>query len=164
MRVFLFQRTLAMTINASVGTCIAVSAALPATHDNTGFTALTFTQIGELESIGDLTTTHAAISFANMCTGKTSTLKGVEEAVTVEIMVALDRDDAGQTLMTAARKSANDYAFQVTEANGDKVYFTGKVMKSGVQYGGIGDVKKAPYSIGVTAPKTGDTFVVFNAV
>ena len=153
-----------MTVRASVGTCIAVSAALPSAHTTTAFSALTFTQVGELESIGDLVTTHAAVSFANMCTGKTTTIKGVEEAVTVEIMVALDRDDAGQTLMTAARKSPNDYAFQVTEANGDKVYFIGKVMKDGVQYGGIGDVKKAPYSIGVTAPATGDTFVVFNAV
>jgi hypothetical protein len=129
-----------------------------------GFSALTFTQIGELESVGDLVTAHAAISFANMCTGKTTTTKGVEEAVTVDVVVALDRDDAGQTLMTAARKSPNDYAFQVTEANGDKVFFIGKVMKDGVQYGGIGDVKKRPYSIGVTAPKTGDTFVEVNAV
>jgi hypothetical protein len=148
-----------MTVQASVGTCIAVSAALPATQTSAGFAALTFTQIGELESVGDLVTAHAAVSFSNMCTGKTSTLKGVEEAVTVEVVVALDRDDAGQTLMTAARKSINDYAFQVTEANGDKVYFIGKVMRDGVQFGGIGDVKKRPYAIGVTAPSTGDTFV-----
>jgi hypothetical protein len=141
------------------GTKVSISAGVPATYNQAGFAALTFTQLGEIESVGDLVTTNANVIFANMCTGKTSTLKGVEEAITVDLVVGLDRDDAGQTIMTAARKSISDYAFQVTEANGDKVFFIGKVMKDGVQYGGVNEVKKRPYSIGVTAPKTGDTFV-----
>lgn len=148
-----------MTVLASVGTCIAVSATLPATHDAAGFQALTFTQVGELESVGDLTTTHAAVTFANLCTGKTTTLKGVEEALTIDVVVALDRNDAGQTIMSTARKSKDDFAFQVTEANGDKTFFTGKVMRDGVQFGGVNDVTKAPYSIGVTTPATGQTLV-----
>lgn len=152
-----------MTQRAAVGTCLSVSAALPATHNATGFAALTYTQVGELETLGELVTRHTAVSFTNMCSGKTSTLKGVEESITVEITTALDRDDAGQTLMTAARKSYNSYSFKVTEANGDVTYFTGKVMSEGAQYNGPNEIIMAPFSIGVDAPATGDTFVVVTA-
>ena len=150
-----------MTITASAETGLSISTTLPATHDAAGFAALTWIEVGELESIGDLTTSHAAVTFANLKTGKTSTLKGAEEAVTVPVVVGLDRGDAGQIAMSAARKSKTDRAFRVDEEDGTFVYFIGKVMKEGTQYGGINDVKKAPFDIGVTAPSGGeDTFIV----
>jgi len=153
-----------MTIEASVGTCIAVSAALPATFNSAGYAALTYTTVGELESIGDLLLKKAAVTFSNLCTGKTSTLKGIEEALTIQIGVALDRDDAGQDIMRAAYASINDYSFQVSEANGDKIYFTGKVMSDGVKYGGVNDIKKANYDIGVTTRAGSDTLLVVEAI
>lgn len=148
------------------GTCLSVSAVAPATNDAAGFAALTYTQVGELESIGEVNVTHATSSFTNLCTGKTSVNKGAEEAVTVAIGCALDRDDAGQTLMTAARKSLTAiYSFKVAEANGDVVYFRGQVMSERITGGsGVNDTKMGGYSIGVKAPATGDTFVVVNAV
>jgi hypothetical protein len=148
------------------GTCLSVSAAAPATHDATGFAALTWTQVGELESIGEFTINHATVNFTNLCTGKTSVAKGAEEAVTVAVGVALDRDDAGQTLMTTARKSLTAvYSFKIQEANGDIVYFRAHVMSERITGGsGVNDTKMGGYSLGVKAPSTGDTAVVVNAV
>lgn len=148
------------------GTCLSVSAAAPATHDAAGFTALTWTQVGELESIGEFTINHATVNFTNLCTGKTSVAKGAEEAVTVAVGVALDRDDAGQTLMTTARKSLTAvYSFKIQEANGDIVYFRAHVMSERITGGsGVNDTKMGGYSLGVKAPSTGDTAVVVNAV
>ena len=148
------------------GTCLSVSAAAPATHDATGFAALTWTQVGELESSGEFTIHHATVNFTNLCTGKTSVSKGAEEAVTVAIGVALDRDDAGQTLMTTARKSLTAvYSFKIQEANGDIVYFRAHVMSERITGGsGVNDTKMGGYSLGVKAPSTGDTAVVVNAV
>jgi hypothetical protein len=60
-----------MAVNASVGTCVSVSASLPATFDAAGYGALTFTQVGELEAIGEINVLHASVTFQNMCTGKT---------------------------------------------------------------------------------------------
>lgn len=147
------------------GTCLSVSAAAPATHDAAGFAALTWTQVGELESIGEFTINHATVNFTNLCTGKTSVAKGAEEAVTVAIGVALDRDDAGQTLMTTARKSLTAvYSFKIMEANGDIVYFRAHVMSERITGGsGVNDTKMGGYSLGVKAPSTGDTAVVVNA-
>jgi len=147
------------------GTCLSVSAAAPTTHDAAGFAALTWTQVGELESIGEFTINHATVNFTNLCTGKTSVAKGAEEAVTVAIGVALDRDDAGQTLMTTARKSLTAvYSFKIMEANGDIVYFRAHVMSERITGGsGVNDTKMGGYSLGVKAPSTGDTAVVVNA-
>lgn len=150
---------------SGAGTCLSVSAAAPTTHDAAGFAALTWTQVGELESIGELKITHATVTFASLCTGKTSVTKGAEEAVTVPVVVALDRDDAGQTLMTTARKSLTAlYSFKIAESNGDIVYFRAYVMSEVVTGGaGVNDIKKGGYDLGLNAPTSGDTAVVVNA-
>lgn len=154
-----------MTVHASAGTCLSVSVAAPATQTSVGFAALTWTTVGELESVGDVAMTRAAVTFANMCTAKTTTLKGVEEGITIPIAVALDRDDAGQALMnTAYASNTQVLSVRVTEANGDILYMRAFVMGKSIVYGGVTDVKKCNYSLGVVAPTTGDTIVEFNAV
>lgn len=154
-----------MTTYSGAGTCLSVSAAAPATHDATGFAALTWTQVGELESIGEFVINHATVTFTNLCTGKTSVSKGAEEAITVPIGVALDRDDAGQALMTTARASLTAvYSFKVAESNGDIVYFRAHVMSERITGGsGVNDTKMGGYSLGIKAPASGDTAVVVNA-
>lgn len=153
-----------MSVNASAGTCISVSVAAPSTHDAAGFAALSFTQIGELESIGDVTQNRAAVTFANLCTSKTTTLKGVEDGITIPVTVALDRDDAGQALMdTAYASNTSIVSIKITEANGDAMYLRAYVMSKSVAYGGVNDVKKRNYGLGVVAPATGTTIVEVNA-
>lgn len=149
-----------MSIQSGAETELAVSAGLPATHNIAGFAALTWTSVGELETLGDLVISHTPVTFKNLTTGKTSTLKGGEEPVTLPVVCALDRSDAGQVIMVAARKSKNNYSFRVTEPDGSITYFLGKVMKSGATYPGPDDVIRAPYDIGVMTPSgSGDTFV-----
>ena len=151
---------------AGAGTCLSVSAGVPSTHDSAGFLALSWTQVGELESIGEIKIMHASVTFANLCTGKTSVTKGAEEAINTNIVVALDRDDAGQALMTTARKSLTAlYSFKILESNGDISYFRAYVMGEVIAGGaGVNDTKKGGYDLGISAPATGDTVVVVNAV
>jgi hypothetical protein len=146
---------------SSNATCISVSVAAPATHNSTGFAALTYTQVGELETIGDVSQTRAAITFKNLCTGKTSTLKGSEEGVSIPVTVALDRDDAGQTMMSTAYASNTQIlSVRIQEANGDMMYFRAFVMSNTVVYGGPDDVKRRNYGFGVVAPSTNDPTIV----
>lgn len=154
-----FLKGNAMAQHASAETCISVSAAKPATNDEAGFDALSFTQVGELESIGDITRRKTAINFANLCTGKTTILKGGEEGISVQVSVALDRDDAGQTLMTAAYDATEPYSFKITESNGDIVYFQAYVMEDSIRYGDINSVVKGGYQLGLLP----ETFVVKTA-
>lgn len=151
-----------MTVHSGSGTGLSVCALAPATHNAAGFAALAWTQVGELESIGELTINHATVAFTNLFSGKTSVSKGAEEAITVDVGVALDRDDAGQALMTAARKSLTAlYSFKIAESNGDVVYFQAFVMRERITGGsGVNDVKMGGYTLGVNSPAASDTIVV----
>lgn len=137
----------------STGTCLSVSASLPTTYDAAGFSALTFTQVGELESVDGLEITRNTGSFTNLCSGNTSMIKGARAGITVSVVCALDENDAGQQLMIASEEEDNDnYAFCVTLSNGSKDYFVGTVVKIGKAFGGDTDPVKAPYDIAVDAP------------
>lgn len=147
------------------GTCVSVSTAAPATHDATGFAALTYTQLGELESVGEVMQNHQAVNFINLCSGKNSTAKGSEDPMEFDIGVAMDRDDAGQTLMTAARKSLTQIiSIKVVDSAGDTQYMRAYVLGEKI-FGGAGpnDIRMGNYKIGIVAPATGDTIVVVNA-
>lgn len=146
-------------IVSASGTCIAISATLPATHDAAGFAAAIYTQLGGLESIGDLTVSHGSGSFTNLCTGKTAPIKGPEDITSVDITVAYLANEAGQALMSAARKSKNPYAFQVTYPDGSKAYFKAYVMREGKQTPSTTDAIKIPYSVSIVPATTGDTIV-----
>lgn len=144
------------------GTCVSVSASTPATHDATGFAALSYTQLGELETLGEINIRHESASFANLCTGKTTIIKGAEQGVEFDIGVAMDRDDAGQAIMTTARKSLTQkVSIKIVDNAGDTQYLLAYVMGERIAGGaGPNDVRMGNYSLGVVAPATGDTVVV----
>lgn len=147
------------------GTCVSVSASTPATHNAAGFAALTYTQLGELESLGEINIRHDSASFANLCTGKTTIIKGAEQGIEFDITVAMDRDDAGQAIMTTARKGLNDkVAIKIVDNAGDTVYVLAYVMGERIAGGaGVNDVRMNVYSLGVIAPASADTAVVVPA-
>jgi hypothetical protein len=150
---------------ASAKTCISISATLPATNTDTAYAALTWTLVGELESIGDIMTEHTSVPFKNLCTGKTSTLKGTENPIEVQITCALDRREAGQDLMRTARASPLPVAFKITEPyTGDFQYFKAFVMSEGAQYGDADSVIKTMFKLGLVTWATGETIIVKEGV
>lgn len=134
----------------STGTCLSVCDDLPETYDAAGFAALSFTNVGELESVNGLEITRNTGSFTNLCTGNSSTVKGARAAITVAVVCALDDDDAGQTIMIASEAEDDAlYSFCVTLPSGRKDYFVGTVVRAGMTIGSDTDYIKAPYDIGV---------------
>jgi hypothetical protein len=156
-----------MPVFTAAGTCLSVSTAAPAAWTAAGFAALTWTTVGELESIPEFIIEHATANFTNLCTGKTSVLKASENPSSGDVMVGMDRDDAGQVVMTAARKSKTQVlSLRIAEPNGDIVYFRAQVTKEKIVGGnGANDVRMGMFGLAVQAPAgaTDDTFVVFNA-
>ena len=61
--------------------------------------------------------------------------------------------------MTAGYDATEPYSFKITESNGDAVYFRAYVMQDSIRYGGINEVVKGSYSLGMLT----ETFVVVNA-
>lgn len=118
-----------MTSSTSAGTTIALSAAAPATFDSTGYAALTYTVVGGVESIPAFGAQVAVNSFQPL-NGPQDKHKGPVNYGSLQIPMALDKADAGQTLLRTAAAPANNalYSFKVTFPNGDARYFQGRVF------------------------------------
>lgn len=105
------------------GTIVSISAALPATYDEVGFTALTFTPIGEV------TTAPSSggkkfedVSFNTLADRAKKHLKGTSDQAEQTMETVVDRNDAGQALAQAALNSDVEYSLKVEYNNGEIDY------------------------------------------
>lgn len=111
------------------GTALAITAAAPATFDEAGYEALTYTEIGEIEKIGTIGATTAKVEFTPLKGGKQKH-KGSTDFGSLQPSLAHDDEDAGQTLLRTASEPGNNakYSFKVTYPDGAIRYFQGRVF------------------------------------
>lgn len=144
-----------MSVRSSAGTTLKISASTPATFDAAGYTALSFTNIGEITNLGEFGREYALITHNPIGNRGTVKRKGSFNEGTMALQLALDTDDAGQILAKAASLSDNDYSFEVTTQNGDKYYFQGQVMSFKVGLGSVDDITSASINLEITTSSTG---------
>lgn len=116
-----------MPSTTAAGSAIAISAAAPTTADATGYAALTFTEIGQVDKIGAIGAVYAKVEFQPL-KGPKQKHKGSKDNGSLAPSMAHDSTDAGQTLLRTAAESNNLYSFMVTYADGAKRYFQGRVF------------------------------------
>lgn len=118
-----------MTSTTSAGTKYAITAGLPATDNEAGYTALTWTTVKGVESIPAFGASNAVNSFQPL-DGPVEKHKGPANYGSLQIPMAYDRDDAGQVLVRTAAEPDNNamYSHKVTYPNGDVRYFQGRVF------------------------------------
>lgn len=118
-----------MGSQTAAGTTLAISVSAPATQDLAGFTALTFTTIGQVEKLGAIGATYAKVEFQPL-NGAKQKFKGSADYGTLSPSIAIDSTDAGQTLLaTAAANETNTlYSFAATYQDGSKRWFQGRVF------------------------------------
>lgn len=118
-----------MAFETAAGATLGVSASLPATYDDTGYGALVYTDVGEVENLGEFGKEFNLVTFLPLAQRGASKVKGSFNNGRFEPQLALDKADAGQVIMEAAREDDNNYAFEVTLSSGGIFYFAGLVMK-----------------------------------
>lgn len=149
-----------MNARTSAGTTIAISATLPATFNQAGFEALTFTTIGEVTNVeGNVGRTYNLVTHNPLATRATVKKKGSYNSGSLTCPLAIDRDDAGQLIAQDALLSDNDYAFAITEQDGTVRYFQGIVMSFPVVYGGVDAITTGTLTVEITANDAGLDFV-----
>lgn len=144
-----------MTARTSAGSTIAISAAAPATFNDTGYAALTFTPIGEVTDLGEFGREYALVTHNPLGNRGTVKRKGSFNEGTIDLKLALDTDDAGQILAKTAANSDNDHSFKVTLQNGDIFYFQGQVMSFKTQVGSVDQITGASIKIELTTAAGG---------
>ncbi|MFD1951867.1 hypothetical protein ACFSGX_13925 [Sphingomonas arantia] len=120
-----------MTSTTSAGTTLALSAAMPTLLDAAGYSALSFTTIGGVESISAFGPQSAVNTFQPLAGGQQKH-KGPVNFGSLQLPIAVDKADAGQALLRVFAEPDNNgqASFRVTLPNGDQRYFRGRVFGS----------------------------------
>jgi hypothetical protein len=121
----------ATNIELSVGTVISATASQPATEDQTGYEALSWTVVGEVTDIGESGGSATITTFTPVASGVVNKRKGSIDYGTMALAIAKDAADTGQILLKAGFDGAQRdtvHSFLVAEPNsGDEAYFMGSI-------------------------------------
>lgn len=130
-----------------------------ATDTAAEFAALSWTEVGLVESLGEYGDQSSAVTFAVIGDGRTRKAKGARDAGSVTITVGHDSADVGQAALIAAEATYNNYAFKVVLPNRLNVsgtdeiqYFRGLVMSKRLNVGGNDNVVKDTFEVGINSP------------
>lgn len=139
----------------SLGTALAVSTAAPATYDEAGYEALTYTNVGEITSVGEFGATAAVVTHDPLALGYTVKRKGQINYGTLTLQMARDVSDAGQIVLKAGADGASKYVvhtWRVTHQSGLVQYFTGMVFGYTTNVGGSNQIVGASTTIELDRP------------
>lgn len=135
------------SVQTLVETTISVSATLPATFDDTGYAALTFSAIGQVTDWTPGGQVYNVVTSNPIAQRSTDKYKGTFNNGADSITVNRDDDDAGQIIIQAALVSDADQAFEVTYQDGTIDYFTGKVVSFDTVAGGADSIVQKTISL-----------------
>lgn len=134
---------------AGASFAIAATAGAPATFDEAGYSALTYTEVGEITNIGEFGKEFALVTHQPLSTRGVKKGKGSYNNGTLSPALALDNTDAGQVIMQGALESDKSFAFLITLQDGSKYYLMGKVMSFKPNVGSVDDVVTASPTVEV---------------
>lgn len=120
-----------MATQPTTGIVFSVSAATPATDDQAGYEALTFTEVGELLTIPAFGADTQVITYEPLKDGITKKDKGFINYGSQALVAVMDTEDAGQIIMISAAEGANklvEHSFKLEYPLGEVRYYQGKVF------------------------------------
>ena len=144
-----------MAIGTVAGTVVSISAGTPATFNVTGYEALTFTTIGNIEDGGEHGREYAEVTFNPIDTRGTRKYKGSFNEGSKTLSIAYDAGDAGMVLLKEALDSDDDYSFKVAYPGGDIDYFQAKVLTLTKATGGVETMRMASVTLSITTSDGG---------
>jgi hypothetical protein len=118
------------------------------------YSGLSYTEIGEVESIGEFGDQASTITFTSLGDARVRKRKGVRDAGDLNVVVANDPRNAGQIAMIAAQATEFTYAFKIVLADApdandtDSVfYFHGLVASTRLNVGAANEIIKRTFAI-----------------
>ena len=138
--------TLGATLSVSATPLVDVFASADNISD---FQLLVYVAVGLVENLGEFGRTYQLVTFVSISDARTLKLKGPYDDGTMQMTVAYDLSDAGQTILFNAVNTVdqNTYPFKIvfvgTNAYFDTVYFGAKIMSYRIQAGAANSVLRA---------------------
>jgi hypothetical protein len=115
-------------VKTSAGTTFALSADAPTTHDETGYSALVYTDVGEVTNIPEYGGTYQLVTHEPLASRAVVKRKGSLNHGSLTLQIGKDINDAGQALLKTAYGEDEAYSFEITLQDGTIHYTTGQVF------------------------------------
>lgn len=113
--------------DTSIGTTLHVSTAAPATEDEAGYAALTWVEIGGIQSIGEKGDDAEDVTFTGLKTGRTEHSIGAIDGGVLAVSCKNILADAGQVIVKSGDNNDVDHSFKMTDPDGTLFNFQGKL-------------------------------------
>ncbi|MGB1215640.1 MAG: hypothetical protein ACPG4X_19880 [Pikeienuella sp.] len=146
-----------MSINAASGTTVAVSAAKPATYNQAGYEALSFTTTIQVTNIGTLGVQWDEVQLDTLDLGRFYS-KGTKNVGDLSMAFGLDYTDAGQAILESAAEAtgtSGECSVKITLPDTTVLYAYGPVLSFLPQIGGPNDA----ITVDVLTKPNSDSFV-----
>lgn len=134
----------------SAGTQYEVVAQEPATYDQAGFEALSYTTVGEVTDLGEYGPTFETVTHNPLATKRTVKRKGTVNDGALTMQIGRDPSDAGQTILIDGVDGANEdqvHSHKVTLQDGTVQYFTGQIYSYTTNIGSANQIVGASVTV-----------------
>lgn len=145
-----------MTVRTTSGTQVAICVTPTTSKDRAVLAALTFVDIGSIETLGEIGPQSQDVTFTNINGDPVQHLKGSTDNGAMTMVCGKDPLDPGQIALLTAAGTKLEYALRITEQDAadandpDSVtYVRGPVMGGRKTLGGANDVTKRSFMIGL---------------
>lgn len=144
-------------VNTATGAKLYIGPAMPAAGAAVAdFSALTYAEVGLVESFGDHGSSASEVNFSSLGDGYVRKAKGIRNNGSMPITVGADASDPGQVALNAAEGTNLKYAFKLvfndqltSNGTGSIEYFRGLVM-SRQRTGGTSDaILRRVFNVGI---------------
>lgn len=102
-----------MAIASTTGAKLYIGPVNSSATTSTQYSALSYTEVKEIESIGEFGDAASTIQFTSLGDARVRKRKGVRDAGDLNVVCANDPLDAGQLEMVAGEKTSFTYAFKI---------------------------------------------------
>lgn len=123
----------------TIGSTISIVASVPASEDQSGYEALSFTEVGKVLSVPELGDDSESGTVTLLKTGRTQHYNGAKIVPPFTIPYVYDLTDAGQVIIRANCNGSTEVTVKVTDADGRDVYIQGVLAN-------LHDIERAPGS------------------
>lgn len=140
-------------IQTAAGATFAVSAALPATLDEAGFTdaGMTYTTVGEVTDAGEVGGSYGEATHTPLDSRLVQRLKTSFDAGTQTLQMAVSSADAGQGIILDALHSDANIAVKITLQDGTTVYYIGLVTSFPYNIGSVDTIVNTSVTMSINS-------------
>lgn len=122
---------------------IATTSTAPATYTESGFSALTYAEVGEITNLGEFGKSYNVVKHNPLNTRQTNKRKGSYDNGTLALTLGRVSADTGQAQLLTALDSDDSYPIKIVLQDGSIFYTTVQVISYKTTVGGVDDIVSA---------------------